>query len=80
MPPDAIFLLECLQFYVRNFDQSFYSDDKLLGRVLDLTGTNSFYNYVLRDSMMLENQMPLFLMKTILELELGSLSMIPPPS
>jgi len=71
MALDAVFLFQCLQFYVRHADQSFHLEVKSLGRVLDLTGTSAFYSSILRDLMMLENQMPLFLMKKLLELELG---------
>lgn len=72
MALDAVFLLQCLQFFVTHADQSSESEVKQLARVLDLRGTSAVYNSVLRDLMMLENQMPLFLMKKLLELELGS--------
>jgi hypothetical protein len=69
---DAVFLLECLQFYVRHADQSSHADDQQLGPVFHPTGTGADDNSILRDLMMLENQLPLFLMKTLLKLQLGS--------
>lgn len=72
MALDAAFLLECLQFYVRHVDQSYHSDVKQLGRVLDSNGTSFAHHSVVRDLMMLENQLPLFLLQKLLELQLGS--------
>ena len=62
-------LLERLQFYVRNADQSFCMDFKQLGPVLDLYGTVAAQNAIVRDVMMLENQLPLFLLQKLLELQ-----------
>jgi len=72
MALDATFLLECLQFYVRHADKSSHVDVKQLGRVLHPTGTGSTHNSIFRDLMMLENQLPLFLLQNLLELQLGS--------
>jgi len=72
MALDATFLLECLQFYVRHADKSSDVDVKQLGRVLHPTGTGSTHNSVFRDLMMLENQLPLFLLQNLLGLQLGS--------
>jgi hypothetical protein len=72
MALDAAFLLECLQFYVRHADKSSDVDVKQLGRVLDPTGTSAAHNSIVRDLMMLENQLPLFLLQKLLELQLGS--------
>lgn len=72
MALDAVFLLQCLQFYVRYLDQSSHDDVKNLGRALCPTCHGAADNYILRDLMMLENQLPLFLMKMLLELQLGS--------
>ena len=73
MALDAVFLLECLQFYVRHTDKiSHTADVKPLGRVLDSTGTSASHNSILRDLMKLENQLPLFLLEKLLELQLGS--------
>ena len=48
------------------------TDFKLLGRVLDLSGTSAAHNSIVRDLMMLENQLPLFLLQKLLELQMGS--------
>lgn len=72
MALDAAFLLECLQFYVRQADQNSDVDVKQLGRILDPTGTSAAHNSIVRDLMMLENQLPLFLLQKLLELQLGS--------
>ena len=68
MALDAIFLLECLQFYVRHPDKKFHKSVKPLGRVLDSTGTAATHNSILRDLMMLKNQLPLFLLRKLFEL------------
>jgi hypothetical protein len=61
-----------LQFYVRQADENSDVDVKQLGRVLDPTGTSAAHNSIVRDLMMLENQLPLFLLQKLLELQLGS--------
>lgn len=75
MSLDAVFLLQCLQFYVRNADRSSDADVRPLGRVLDPSGASAAYNSILRDLMMLENQLPLFLLQKLLELQLDSKDM-----
>lgn len=75
MALDAVFLLECLQFYVRHVDESSEANMKQLGHVLHPTGTSAAHNSVLRDVMMLENQLPLFLLQKLLEVQLGSKDM-----
>lgn len=72
MALDAAFLLECLQFYVRQADENSDADVKQLGQVLDPKGTSAAHNSIVRDLMMLENQLPLFLLQKLLELQLGS--------
>lgn len=72
MALDAAFLLECLQFYVGQTDQNSDVDVKQLGRILDPSGNSAAHNSIVRDLMMLENQLPLFLLQKILELQLGS--------
>jgi len=69
MALDAAFLLECLQFYARHAEQSSDADVKQMGRVLHHSGTSAAHNSVLRDLMMLENQLPLFLLQKLLELQ-----------
>ena len=72
MALDAAFLLECLQFYVRQADQNSDADVKQLGRILDPSGTSATHNSIVRDLMMLENQLPLFLLQKLLDLQLSS--------
>jgi hypothetical protein len=72
MALDAVFLLECLQFYVRHANKTSDADFKQLGRVLHLSGTSAAHNSIVRDLMMLENQLPLFLLQKLLELQTGS--------
>lgn len=73
MALDAAFLLECLQFYVRHHnDQTSHSDVKHLGRILDPKAASAVHNSIVRDLMMLENQVPVFLLQKLLELQLGS--------
>ncbi|GLJ35834.1 hypothetical protein SUGI_0719420 [Cryptomeria japonica] len=75
MALDASFVLDCLQFEVERADRpssQVSSHGKLLGRVLDPTGRSAIHNAIMRDLMMLENQLPLFLLQKLLEMELGS--------
>ncbi|GLJ35855.1 hypothetical protein SUGI_0719700 [Cryptomeria japonica] len=75
MALDASFVLDCLQFQVERADQpssQVSSHGKPLDRVLDPTGRSAIHNAIMRDLMMLENQLPLFLLQKLLEMELGS--------
>ncbi|GLJ35827.1 hypothetical protein SUGI_0719320 [Cryptomeria japonica] len=75
MALDASFVLDCLQFQVERADQpssQVSSHGKPLGRVLDPTGRSAIHNAIMRELMMLENQLPLFLLQKLLEMELGS--------
>ncbi|GLJ35883.1 hypothetical protein SUGI_0720150 [Cryptomeria japonica] len=75
MALDASFVLECLQFYVKQADQAskeVASEVKQLGRVLDPSGRSATHNSIMRDLMMLENQVPLFVVMKLLEMQLGS--------
>ncbi|GLJ35878.1 hypothetical protein SUGI_0720080 [Cryptomeria japonica] len=78
MALDTSFLLECLQFYVQQADQAssqVSSQVKRPYRVLDPSGRSAIHNAVMRDLMMLENQLPLFLLQKLLEVQLGSKAM-----
>ncbi|KAM0939093.1 hypothetical protein DsansV1_C21g0166961 [Dioscorea sansibarensis] len=70
---DTSFLLEFLQIYAPE-------NSKVLGRVpsrmshlVDNAGRKSAHNVILRDIMMLENQVPLFLLRVCLEFQCASL-------
>ncbi|KAH9291887.1 hypothetical protein KI387_042927 [Taxus chinensis] len=71
MALDAAFVLECLQFYVKQADEVSSDSVKQLGKVLDPSGKSPSHNEIMRDLMMLENQMPLFLLGKLLEMQLG---------
>ena len=71
MALDAVFLLDCLQFYVRHGDETSHADVKLLARILDSTGNSAANNPIFRDLMMLENQLPLFLLKKAFGVAVG---------
>ncbi|GLJ35890.1 hypothetical protein SUGI_0720220 [Cryptomeria japonica] len=76
MALDASFVLECLRFYVKHAGQAsseVSSEVEQLRRVLDPSGRSASYNAIMRDLMMLENQVPLFLLQKLLEIQLGSI-------
>ena len=75
MALDASFVLECLQFYVTRADMAssqMPSKVKRLGPVLDPSRRRTTHNAIMRDLMMLENQIPLFHLQKLLEIHLGS--------
>lgn len=70
MAVDASFLLEFLQVYAVEEDGGGKDLRRLPSRMshlVDYTGRKSAHNVILRDIMMLENQIPLFLLRNILE-------------
>ncbi|CAL9038623.1 putative UPF0481 protein At3g02645 [Musa acuminata AAA Group] len=78
MAVDASFLLEFLQVYA--VQEEGEGEGKVLRRLssrmshlVDYTGRKSAHNVILRDIMMLENQIPLFLLRKILELQCSSI-------
>ncbi|GLJ35835.1 hypothetical protein SUGI_0719440 [Cryptomeria japonica] len=71
MALDASFVLECLQFYVKEGDQA-SPQVKQLGLILDPSRRSATHNAIMRDLIMLENQLPLFLLEKLLEIEMGS--------
>ncbi|GLJ35843.1 hypothetical protein SUGI_0719550 [Cryptomeria japonica] len=74
MALDASFVLECMQFYVKRADCTSSQESSQvmrLGRVLDRTCRSATHNSIMRDLMMLENQLPLFLVQKLLEMQLG---------
>ncbi|KAJ1258277.1 hypothetical protein BS78_10G062900 [Paspalum vaginatum] len=72
---DGAFLLEFLQIYAVAAANDVAGDGKALGRrvssrmqhLVDFAGRKSAHNLILRDMLMLENQVPLFLLRRILE-------------
>ncbi|GLJ35861.1 hypothetical protein SUGI_0719790 [Cryptomeria japonica] len=71
MALDASFVLECLQFHVKEGDQA-SPQVKQLGLILDPSRRSATHNAIMRDLIMLENQLPLFLLEKLLEIEMGS--------
>ncbi|GLJ25734.1 hypothetical protein SUGI_0492650 [Cryptomeria japonica] len=75
MALDAAFVLECLRFYAKQADktsQEVSSEVKQLGNVLDPSGRSAAHNAIMKDLMMLENQIPLFVLRKLLEMQLLS--------
>ncbi|CAM8986381.1 unnamed protein product [Rhodiola kirilowii] len=75
MVVDASFLLEYLSIYA-------VKDGKLLKRIssrmshlVDIAGRKSAHNAILRDMVMLENQIPLFVLRKLLEFQFQSLEL-----
>lgn len=65
---DASFLLEFLQIHTVNADgKPLRRLSSRMSHLVDFAGRKSAHNLILRDSMMLENQIPLFLLKRILD-------------
>ncbi|XP_027121742.1 putative UPF0481 protein At3g02645 [Coffea arabica] len=73
MAMDASFLLEFLQVYAAKEGKVLTRLSSRMSHLLDLAGTKSVHNAILRDMVMLENQIPLFLLREMLELQLSSL-------
>ncbi|GLJ35891.1 hypothetical protein SUGI_0720230 [Cryptomeria japonica] len=74
MALDTSFVLECLQFMVKQGDQT-SSEGKHIANVLDLSGRRPMQNAIITNMMMLENQEPLFLLQKMLEMQLSSQGM-----
>ncbi|ESR40748.1 hypothetical protein KPL70_020953 [Citrus sinensis] len=74
MAIDASFLLEFLQIYaVKEGKSSATSPSTSTSHLLDYAGTKAAHNAILRDMVMLENQIPLFVLRKMLELQYSSL-------
>lgn len=71
MAIDASFFLEFLQIYA-------LKEGKTLSRVssIDYAGRKSVHNSILRDIVMLENQIPLFILRKVLEIQYSSLESV----
>ncbi|KAL6898029.1 hypothetical protein ACP4OV_006625 [Aristida adscensionis] len=79
MVVDGAFLLEFLQIYAAAAAAAAEGDGRALRRVssrmqhlVDFAGRNSAHNLILRDMLMLENQVPLFLLRKILDPQCAS--------
>ncbi|CAI9113917.1 OLC1v1014622C1 [Oldenlandia corymbosa var. corymbosa] len=76
MALDACFLLEFLRVFAVKEEgnvKDFTSVPSTLSHFIDTAGKKSAHNTILRDVVMLENQIPLFLLRRVLEFQLSSL-------
>ncbi|CAI9786937.1 unnamed protein product [Fraxinus pennsylvanica] len=70
---DASFLLEFLQIYIMKQGKELTKVSSTMSQLIDVSGRKSAHNAILRDVVMLENQIPLFSLRKILEFQLSSL-------
>ncbi|XP_039115423.1 putative UPF0481 protein At3g02645 [Dioscorea cayenensis subsp. rotundata] len=70
---DTSFLLEFLQSYAPEEGKVLRRVPSRMSHLVDKAGRKSAHNMILRDIMMLENQVPLFLLRVCLEFQCSSL-------
>ncbi|XP_020535269.1 putative UPF0481 protein At3g02645 [Jatropha curcas] len=73
MAIDASFLLEFLQIYAVREGMVIPSVSSRMSHLVDYAGRKSAHNAILRDMVMLENQIPLFVLRKILEIQFSSI-------
>ncbi|XWS20500.1 hypothetical protein CRYUN_Cryun31cG0106200 [Craigia yunnanensis] len=73
MAIDASFLLEFLQIYALKEGKSLSRVSSRMSHLVDYAGRKSAHNSILRDIVMLENQIPLFVLRKVLEVQYSSL-------
>jgi len=73
MAVDASFLLEFLQVYAMQEGAKVQRVSSSLSHLVDYAGKKSAHNAILRDIVMLENQIPLFVLRKMLEFKFSSL-------
>ncbi|XWS11737.1 hypothetical protein CRYUN_Cryun37aG0025700 [Craigia yunnanensis] len=73
MAISASFLLEFLQIYVFRERKTMSKVFSRMSHLVDNAGTKSAHNSILRDIVMLENQIPLFVLRKVLEIQYLSL-------
>ncbi|KAL6311837.1 hypothetical protein AAG906_024438 [Vitis piasezkii] len=73
MAIDASFLLEFLQVYAMKEGQMLTRVSSRMSHLVDYAGTKSAHNAILRDMVMLENQIPLLVLRQVLEFQFSSL-------
>ncbi|RVW73636.1 putative UPF0481 protein [Vitis vinifera] len=69
---DASFLLEFLQVYAIREERALPRVFHRKSHLLDYARTKSAYNEILRDMVMVENQIPLFVLKQVLEFQFST--------
>nr|XP_027126105.1 putative UPF0481 protein At3g02645 [Coffea arabica] len=75
MAVDASFLLEFLRIYAVKESEVLTRISSSMSHFIDVAGKKSAHNAILRDIVMLENQIPLFLLRKVLEFQLSSLDL-----
>ncbi|XP_019167247.1 PREDICTED: putative UPF0481 protein At3g02645 [Ipomoea nil] len=70
---DASFLLEFLQVYAAQEGKVRTGVSSRMSHLVDISGRKSAHNAILRDMLMLENQIPLFVLRKMLEFQSSSL-------
>ncbi|KAI5660446.1 hypothetical protein M9H77_29239 [Catharanthus roseus] len=73
MAVDASFVLEFLQIYAVREGRELSKVSSRMSHLVDVAGQKSAHNAILRDMVMLENQIPLFLLRKMLEFRYSSL-------
>ncbi|QCE02140.1 hypothetical protein DEO72_LG8g151 [Vigna unguiculata] len=73
MAVDASFLLEFLQVYAMQEGAKVQRVSSSMSHLVDYAGKKSAHNAILRDIVMLENQIPLFVLRKMLEFKFSSL-------
>ncbi|KAJ8755152.1 hypothetical protein K2173_018950 [Erythroxylum novogranatense] len=74
MAIDACFLLEFLQIYaIKEGDVTVTRVSSGMSHLVDYAGRKSAHNSIIKDMVMLENQIPLFVLRKTLELQFSSL-------
>ncbi|KAH7547445.1 hypothetical protein FEM48_Zijuj01G0310700 [Ziziphus jujuba var. spinosa] len=73
MAIDASFLLEFLQVYAIKEGKSISRLSSRMSHLVDHAGRKSAHNAILRHMVMLENQIPLFVLRKVLEFQFSSL-------
>ncbi|KAK2982833.1 hypothetical protein RJ640_021323 [Escallonia rubra] len=75
MAVDASFLLEFLQVYAVKEGKILTRVTSRMSHLVDVAGKKSIHHAILRDMVMLENQIPLFLLRKMLEFRLLSIEL-----
>ncbi|KAK3005641.1 hypothetical protein RJ639_017532 [Escallonia herrerae] len=75
MAVDASFLLEFLQVYAVKEGKVLTRVTSRMSHLVDVAGKKSIHHAILRDMVMLENQIPLFLLRKMLEFRLLSIEL-----
>lgn len=75
MVVDASFLLEFLQVYTIEDESMILSVSSRMSHLIDYGGRKLGHNVILKDIVMLENQIPLFILRMMLEFKFASLEL-----